>query len=441
MDIRQFIVVHGALDAPPCATLVDKYKPRRSTDVLVNDITYLCIKQWIAKYKARDPTIKKMLLVSGPSGLGKSILARLLLGEAGYTVHDLSVKSRAELAPFLEMVASNPRNAILIDDLDSLLDQGQGIASDVLMYVNPIKGKRTTTKEDKDAYRVSYWKVPIIALCTRHDYGRSGDFSKECDVVQMRRPARSVVESFLAKIARAEGIKLSPETQREIATASGGDIRQALLQMETRLVFKKDRDIDALSALDTLLKSNRPLDCSTALRLAHADTSIVPLMVYENYLDLCQMHGTDGLDKAMRSIEDISVSDAIENAMYSRGRFDMFDVHAVFSVVSPCLLSRTLSTHEVRFGSLWNKQSTAQNKRVQMRAIRDSVPGLECISDDVGRYEYIVALRRRLEMHIKDVDKLRNVCPDPSLFQSIARFGLAPPIISPSRLQTLAKKL
>jgi hypothetical protein len=452
MDIRQFVsFLEGPRDVPPeNVPLVEKYRPRASTDVITNDISYLCIRQWISKFRGRDETIKKMLLISGPSGIGKSLLARLLLQEAGYTVFDLAAKTKAELAAFFDLVSMNAStSAVLIDDLDSLLASGQGLVAEVLKTVNPLKGKRTATKAEKERYKKSFWIVPVVALCTRHEYGRVADIARACDVVAIRRPPRARVEAFLAKVAAAEGMRLSPDCIKHISKTCLGDIRQTLLQLDLNrnrtsadvTVFRKDKDIDALTAMDTLFKSNRPLDCGSALRLSLADTGIIPLMVFENYLDLADQHGEDGLAKAAAAIDDISASDLVEQHMYSKANFEMFDIHAAFAVVGPSMQVRTQSTHDTRFGCLLSKMSSSMVKKSQTNSLRDKLPGLWNVQDPAARYEYILLLRAIFEASMDTLASLRQVCQDPDVFTGVCRFGLRPPVISVTRLQGVAKKL
>ena len=86
MDIRRFVNVEGAVPEPPLEqqTLAERYAPRRSTDVIVNEVTLLCVKTWVRYFQAQKHGTRHVLLLSGPSGTGKSCLGRLVLREAGF---------------------------------------------------------------------------------------------------------------------------------------------------------------------------------------------------------------------------------------------------------------------------------------------------------------------------------------------------------------------
>lgn len=457
MDVRRFITVKKP---PPPASdrLLDRVAPAKSGDVVCDDMTLLRARDWIRRFKARDPTISKMMMLSGASGIGKSVLARLILEEHGYDVFVVtSGQTKKDIVDVLEDVYRSDAKAIIFDDVDIIQDVVQGIVPEIMKRVNPLKGRRSVTKKDRDLYASTHWFAPIVVTCKRHDYGKIVDVAKQCEVIHMVKPSKAKIAAFLRRIVETERLGKHIDVDA-IVDAARRDVRQAVVALDmasrggpTRASqplsgANKDEDIDAIHAVNILMKSSRTgPGVKVALRLAQMDLSVIPLMIHENYLDACQLHheGPDeGLRRAATAVDDISNGDVAENTMYATGNFDMYDVCSVFSVVRPAAAVRTQSTRDVRFGNLWSKISNMYVRRRVLNELRDAVPAVRNASGIVGQYDTIQLLRRKYEAApLTDLKGLARVCEYPDELVRICRFGLRSQPMSLVSLQTIQKRL
>lgn len=461
MDMRRFITVKK----PPSSTseknllLVDRVAPTKSGDVVCDDMTLLRARDWIRRFKARDPTISKMMMLSGPSGTGKSVLAKLILEEHGYDVFVVtSGQTKKDIVDVLEDVYRSDAKAIIFDDVDIIQDVVQGIVPEIMKRVNPLKGRRSVTKKDRDLYASTHWFAPIVVTCKRHDYGKIMDVAKQCEVIHITRPSKARIAAFLRSIVAKDRLAGAKDVDIDaIVDASKRDVRQAIVALDmairgggggqgTKSLGSKDEDIDAIHAVNILMKSSRTgPGCKVALRLAQMDLSVIPLMVHENYLDVCQIHhdGPDeGLRRAATAIDDISNGDVAENMMYATGNFDMYDVCSVFSVVGPSAAVRTQSTRDVRFGNLWSKISNMYVRRRVLNELRDAVPAVRNASGILGQYDTIQLLRAKYEAApLTDLKGLARICDYPDELVRICRFGLRSQPMSLVSLQTIQKRL
>ena len=64
----------------------NKYSPNCLKDILITQKNKKIIKDWMISYKKDPRNTKKILLLSGPPGTGKSSLANILLKEFGYRI-------------------------------------------------------------------------------------------------------------------------------------------------------------------------------------------------------------------------------------------------------------------------------------------------------------------------------------------------------------------
>ena len=439
MDIYKFVTVKKAEERK--TTLLDRSRPTRSADVLCADDTARDrVREYVRRFRARDPDVRKMLLIGGPSGVGKSLLATLVLEEAGYRVRvATSASTKKDIADLLEQTTA----AVLFDDLEAIMDAIPGVGNDLTTHANPLKGQRRATKKDKEVCAAEHWPALVIATCKHPDYGKIVDVARRCEVVRMPRPPRSALIAYLKRIAPvAGGVDLG-----KIVDVSRRDVRQAIIALERGGAFSaKDEDVDAIGAVAAMMMmrgGKTPPSVSTTLRAAQMDAGVVPPMIFENYLDVAALRGpVEDVEAAAIAADSMSVADGVENAMYANGRFDLTDVYLTHAAVAPAMAVRTASSGAVRFGNMWSKTSNMHVKRAVLRSIRDRTPGLWNVSSAVDAYAYVSVLRAAYEKRLKGpIRDLAAAVDDPDVLVDVCRFGMRPGALSLVSLQTIRKRL
>lgn len=363
MNIYDF-VQRRVLEKKVHETISEKYRPRSLADLsgLCSDMAVLCMNQWI---RTRP---KRFLMVSGPSGIGKTTIVRLALAEAGYVLVDLPcsiVKTAKDFEVLVRCVTD--LHACIVDELD-VVEAAIGTAIKDFAKARP--------------------KVPIVFVCQKHAYGKPMDFAKASEVVQLRRPNRTRLVEWVQTIVRKESIESIDAAS--LVDQSKGDISQILVTLEMNrgqtktaaLISKKDPPLDAIGTVEMLMCSASPMTASLAMRLTSLDPTIVGSMVSENYVDVA----TD-IGRAAEAAEALSVADVMENQMYGHQCWELWDPWTFFGAVYPASRVRRQSTHAVRFTKIWSKLSNMYLRKGYLSSLKATV-GLGLDSD------YVYALSR-----------------------------------------------
>ena len=147
----------------------EKYRPTNLNEMIGNQMKIKTIDDWIKKFK--DSKSKKILLISGPPGVGKTTLAHIILKK--YTYHPIEFNSSdirgskniketigriLDYRSVLDMFHHGKLpNAIIMDEIDTLCSGGdKGGMAEFLTIVK---------KKIKDGNSI---ENPII--CTYNDF-------------------------------------------------------------------------------------------------------------------------------------------------------------------------------------------------------------------------------------------------------------------------------
>lgn len=315
------------------------------------------------KYSKRTSNMHRYLMVSGPSGVGKTLLIQLAVKYCGMYVVDLHqdcMKSRREIQDSL--TTCNKNYVALFEEFDFM----EGISA-----------------ADAKAIMEAYPDIAFVFIVNRFTHGKTFDLSKDALHVSLSPLGSKELHLWVHSIILHENMFTSLKTKdlseiiEKVIHMSGGDMRFILNWLEfyhkgvnnssATLVnpaqclqdkHHKDEDINCIKATQLLLYSDDPITVKQALDLVNYDINLVTSMVAENYLSVASTHKKskpgDLISKVADGAEMISLSDIVEQDMFNSQAWNAWEVFALFGAVYPSLHLRSANAKNPSFTKMWS---------------------------------------------------------------------------------------
>ncbi len=250
---------------------VDKYAPKSTSEMVGNEKAISTVKIHVLNWL--HGKAKKPVLVYGPPGVGKTLLAYALANDLNLSVVEINASDIRDKKG-LESIFSSAKNSmtlfgqkriILIDDVDALSPVDRGAVGEILKLIKTSKFPIILTANDAWVRKIS--KIRL-----------------KCTTVQFRRINSASIQKYLKKIVEAEHLAHSPIANKlpEISKNADGDMRAAINDLQSGISFKRDITENIFNTVRTIFKSTSYTETSSAIRNSESDLDIIMLWIDEN---------------------------------------------------------------------------------------------------------------------------------------------------------------
>lgn len=273
----------------------EAHRPSRVTELVGNEKNHRHVLHWLRQWNKAvfhthveqppgdlpntDPLqrpYRKILLLAGPPGVGKTTAAHVLAGVMGYEVREINAsderagsntKDRIHTVLTLNSFAGKP-TVLVADEIDGAAEHGF-----IRVLVDLVaRDSRAVAALHKDAgTKTKLLSRPVIAICNDLYAPVLERLRPLCEVVQFRPPSAGAVRSHFSAILRQHHLTLPAAQLLEVVGQCAGDIRAGLnaLQFQGPSGHRKDQAPPWFKVLDLVfVHTTDPLaeQCTRLLR-------------------------------------------------------------------------------------------------------------------------------------------------------------------------------
>lgn len=247
---------------------VDKHSPKTLNEVVGQTSAIEQMRAWAKEWERKVPA-KRALLLYGPPGTGKTISAILLAKEMGWEYIEMNASDERTLSAVKRIAGEASRAGTLLE----------GAAGRRLLIIDEADNIHGTA--DRGGYSalreiLSETRNPII-LIANDLYAVPADIRALCLTIVFRRIQKPLIVKRLAVIAQKEKTKADQEALEMIASASEGDMRSAIHDLQVSafgkktltkddvIIARRNREKTIFDALSVILGSKSAKIARTAL--------------------------------------------------------------------------------------------------------------------------------------------------------------------------------
>ena len=248
---------------------LEKYKPKNLNEIIGNQkIINEVIKKWLNVWEKEIPN-KKGILISGDSGIGKTLIIELLLNEMNYNSsvdyeEILNKKYIFTILKTLKSVFNIKKNSIVIDNIETYKN------ADIQLFNEYLKETR----------------IPIIFICNDRYDPKLKQISNQYLDVKLLPPTNNEIFLFLNKIIQKEKIIIKNEDIYMLINDSKNDVRNILINLEFNVNERSKKDY---SEKNIFVITNNLFSQETNYQTKYDnflyDYELIQLMIFENYIN------------------------------------------------------------------------------------------------------------------------------------------------------------
>lgn len=288
----------------------EKYSPISSRKIIGNKENINIIRNWIKSFKKNNQS-KNGLIISGNTGIGKTLSANLLFKEADFDIIEYNAGDlrklkniRNKLSSIVSgvnikmMISKNKITALIIDEIDTLTRGEKASIRQIKSFIeNQFNFNKSSGINKLDSKKKNI--NPVICICNKINSSVK-QLIPSCLLVEFKNPTYNEIKELILDICKNETISISKKIINTILENSQNDIRRVInilhvlkyhfigkkdiKETDITLIInsfeKKDLNIGLYDAIYTLLTQKIPLE--KMKHFYNVDKHLIPLFIHEN---------------------------------------------------------------------------------------------------------------------------------------------------------------
>ncbi|MFC1800576.1 replication factor C large subunit [Nanoarchaeota archaeon] len=398
---------------------VKKYQPDSISAVVGQNKAMDELVSFITTFKKSK---KRAAIVYGPVGCGKTSSVYALAAKFGYEVLEVNASDSRNKDQINEKVGSAARQM-------SLFSKGKIILVDEIDGLSGTKDRGGISAITKLLTQTGF---PIIMTATNPYAPKFSTLRKKCSMVEFRTLAYPSIMKVLKRICDTEGVTYDEETLKSLARRAGGDLRGAVIDLETLAGSTKKLEGDSLDELSGRKQTESMLQALMKIfKTRDPNIALTALDNVDEDLDKSFLWIDENLPKEYTRPEDLAKAyDMLSKADVYRGRIRRWQYWRFLVYVNALLTAGVAAAKQDKYPGYtkysptgrimklwWAKQKNMKKKAIAAkiaekthssvkRTIQDTLPYIKVIfqknkqqSDQLAEY---------LELDKEEVDWLRK---------------------------------
>jgi Holliday junction resolvasome RuvABC ATP-dependent DNA helicase subunit len=410
---------------------LDIYKPKYLKDIKTNKDEINKAITWIENYKKKIP-VPKVLFILGDTGVGKTLLAELLLKEYKYQKIELNstdVRSQKKIGDFLIKSLTyknvvdmfNEGNApigLLIDEIDTICKlSDKGGFTEFLSILKNNEKYETLKKNIESKKKIRKTKVlvddyiklynPIICTSNNINDKKINELKKYSETINLNKPSNEDLFLIINDIYNIHNQKIEDNVKIELANYSQGDIRRLIILLEDLHYFsngnvinikifekfkktysEKEEDIQLVDATKLLI--TKKMSVKESQLLFDIECLLIPLMLYHNSIDYIKNTEDDNKTKlkAYKNVlNSLCIHDTIQTNIFEVQDWDeLYGVASIYGSSLPNYYLTELKNKkpvQIQFTSLLNKISQMYVNKKLVNSAKFSIGKINYDNDEI----------------------------------------------------------
>ena len=412
------------------------YRPKLLEHIKSNINEINKAKQWITNYKKNSDTSKKVLLIIGPTGCGKTLLADLILSEYNYQKIELNstdVRSQKKISDFLKKALTyknvvdmfnegNTPIGVLIDEIDTICKMSDKGGFSEFLNILKMNEKYETIKQNNLDKKKKQKKIKILIddyiklynpiICTSNNINdkKITELKKYSEVIYLKKPTCENFHSIIDDIYKQNNQGIDKNVKNDIFEYTKGDVRQLIILLEELFYFAKNNRInnsifeeykkiynnkieDVQLIEGTRLLLSQKMNIYTAQSYFDIDCLLIPLMIYHNSID-CIKNSDDILKRKLEIYKNVlgslCMNDTIQTNIFEMQDWDdLYDISSIYGAAFPNYYCNELKVKgkkkdlTIEFTSLLNKISQMYTNKKLLNSAKFSLGKVNFDSDEI----------------------------------------------------------
>lgn len=430
---------------------IEQIKPKSIYDInIYKDEIKKCI-EWIKTYKENPSLVKKVLLIIGDTGVGKTLIAELLFKEFNYDkieINSTDYRSQKKFGEFLKKTLcfknvidlfneEKKPIGLLLDEIDTMcISNDKGGLSEFIqiLKVNEKTSKNIEKKKKVDNYIKLY--NPIICTCINVNDKKINELKKFSQVINIKKITQANFTSLIKKVLK--DYTFDNKFIKEVYSYFKNDIRSLLTTLNNMItslkdniitvddfdnvkkyIVKKENDVQLIEANYNIF--NKKLTLSESMTYYQLETFFLPYMIHQNlfnFLNFSSLTNNNKIEYYSNTLNSICQFDIIQNFSFDVLEWYEFteyqSLHGVY-VPNMILNQKKYKKNDfnIEFSTIMNKISQALVNKKFINNSKYSFKKLNIEIDEVmyvGSYliEFFYKFKNKYE-NINDIDNLKNI--------------------------------